>query len=55
MEAYNRELAPRAKGGGGAAKGGLVRTQFADTAFWDPVVRTGADGTAQVTVSCLTT
>jgi uncharacterized protein YfaS (alpha-2-macroglobulin family) len=50
MERFNRELAPRAKGGGGGAGDGLVRSRFADTAFWDPVVRTGKDGTAQVTV-----
>jgi uncharacterized protein YfaS (alpha-2-macroglobulin family) len=50
MERYNREIRPIAKGGGGGEDGGLVRTQFADTAFWDPVVRTGKDGTAQVEV-----
>ncbi|MFC2045934.1 Ig-like domain-containing protein [Chloroflexota bacterium] len=51
MEQYNRELEPRAKGGGGGGDGeGLIRTRFADTAFWDPVVRTGEDGRAQVTV-----
>jgi uncharacterized protein YfaS (alpha-2-macroglobulin family) len=50
MEAFNRELEPRAKGGGGGDGEGLVRSRFADTAFWDPVVRTGADGKAQVTV-----
>ncbi|MGQ9600094.1 MAG: Ig-like domain-containing protein [Anaerolineae bacterium] len=49
MEQFNRELRPRAKGGGGGEEG-LVRTRFADTAFWDPVVRTGKDGKAQVTV-----
>jgi uncharacterized protein YfaS (alpha-2-macroglobulin family) len=50
MEPFNRELRPRAKGGGGAEEGGLVRSRFADTAFWDPVVRTGEDGRAQVKV-----
>ncbi len=50
MEAYNRELRPRAKGGGGDEGSGLIRTRFADTAFWDPVVRTGQDGQAQVEV-----
>ncbi len=50
MEPFNREVSPGAKGGGGG-EGGLVRSQFADTAFWDPVVRTGADGTAQVSVT----
>ena len=52
MEPFNRELAPEAKGGGGG--GGeaapYIRTEFADTAFWDPTVRTGADGKAQVEV-----
>ena len=50
MEKFNRELKPAAKGGGGGEEGGLVRSQFADTAFWDPVVRTGKDGKAQVAV-----
>jgi uncharacterized protein YfaS (alpha-2-macroglobulin family) len=50
MERFNRELEPRAKGGGGGEAAGLVRTRFADTAFWDPIVRTGKDGRAQVTV-----
>jgi alpha-2-macroglobulin len=52
MEPFNRELAPEAKGGGGG--GGeaapYIRTQFADTAFWDPVVRTDPDGKARVEV-----
>ncbi|MGC9396859.1 MAG: Ig-like domain-containing protein, partial [Anaerolineae bacterium] len=50
MEAYNRELAPEAKGGGGGDGEGFIRTEFADTAFWDPVVRTGTDGRARVEV-----
>ncbi len=50
MEPFNREIAPRAKGGGGDEGEGLIRTRFADTAFWDPVVRTDEDGKAQVTV-----
>ncbi len=51
LEPLNRELKPRAKGGGGGeGEGGLVRSRFADTAFWDPVVRTDAQGRAQVTV-----
>ena len=50
MEAYNRELAPEAKGGGGGDGDGFIRTEFADTAFWDPVVRTGTDGRARVEV-----
>ncbi len=50
MEPYNRELAPRAKGGGGGAGEAFIRTEFADTAFWEPVVETGADGRARVEV-----
>ncbi len=50
MEAYNRELAPGAKGGGGGDGDNFIRTNFADTAFWDPVVRTGSDGRARVEV-----
>ena len=50
MEAFNRELKPEAKGGGGGDGEGLIRTRFADTAFWDPVVRTDKEGKAQVTV-----
>jgi uncharacterized protein YfaS (alpha-2-macroglobulin family) len=50
MERYNREIAPEAKGGGGGEGEGLVRSEFADTAFWDPQVRTDKDGKAQVSV-----
>ncbi len=50
MEAYNRELAPEAKGGGGGDGDNFIRTNFVDTAFWDPVVRTGTDGRARVEV-----
>ena len=51
MERFNRELEPEAKGGGGGEGDGLIRTQFADTAFWDPVVRTDKEGKAQVSVT----
>lgn len=52
LEASNRDLAPGGKGGGGGAvDGGLVRTNFADTAFWDPLVRTGPEGRAEVEVT----
>lgn len=37
-------------GGGGAAGEGLIRTQFEDTAYWNPVVRTDANGRAEVDV-----
>lgn len=51
MEAHNRDLAPQAKGGGGGGEAdSFIRTSFADTAFWDPVVRTDVQGKAQVTV-----
>ncbi len=52
LEQFNLERAPGKKGGGGGdeAREGLVRTQFADTAFWDPVVRTDEEGRAQVRV-----
>ncbi|MBN1583260.1 MAG: Ig-like domain-containing protein [Anaerolineae bacterium] len=38
-------------GGGGDAGEGLVRTNFADTAYWNPMVRTDADGHATVEVA----
>ncbi|HSJ53173.1 MAG TPA: alpha-2-macroglobulin family protein, partial [Anaerolineae bacterium] len=50
MEPFNREIRPQAKGGGGGEFDGLMRSRFADTAFWDPVVRTDEDGTAHVEV-----
>ena len=50
MEPFNREIAPDTKGGDGLAAEPFVRSRFADTAFWDPAVRTGQDGRAQVTV-----
>ncbi|MCL7451450.1 MAG: Ig-like domain-containing protein [Anaerolineae bacterium] len=50
MEPFNREIAPRTKGGGGDEGEGLLRSRFADTAFWDAAVRTDEDGQAQVTV-----
>ena len=51
MEPYNRELAPQAKGGGGGAEDeGYIRTDFADTAYWSPVIRTDPNGRARVEV-----
>lgn len=44
-----QEKAALGKGGGGAEEG-MVRQQFADTAFWAPVVRTDPSGRASVTV-----
>ncbi|MBN1658623.1 MAG: Ig-like domain-containing protein [Anaerolineae bacterium] len=51
MEPYNQEVRAQAKGGGGGEDGGLVRSRFADTAFWAPVVRTDEEGRAQVEVA----
>jgi uncharacterized protein YfaS (alpha-2-macroglobulin family) len=39
------------KGGGGAEAAPGVRTDFPDTTYWNPSLVTGADGTAQVTVT----
>ena len=44
------------QGGGGAGGGGggaepELRTNFPDTGYWSPAVRTGADGTAMVQVT----
>ncbi len=50
MEPFNREIRPEAKGGGGGEFDGLMRSRFADTAFWDPVVRTDEEGKAHVEV-----
>jgi uncharacterized protein YfaS (alpha-2-macroglobulin family) len=45
---------PEGKGGGGGgaalAGEGLIRTRFADTAYWNPTVRTDASGAASVEV-----
>ncbi|HWQ14490.1 MAG TPA: Ig-like domain-containing protein, partial [Roseiflexaceae bacterium] len=46
------KLQPGDKGGGGAEAEGLtVRRDFPDTAFWEPALVTGDDGTAQVSVT----
>jgi uncharacterized protein YfaS (alpha-2-macroglobulin family) len=38
-------------GGGGEVPGeGMIRTQFVDTAYWDPAVRTDAQGHTQIEV-----
>jgi len=50
MERFNREIAPDTKGGDGVAGDAFVRSRFAQTAFWDPAVRTDQDGRARVTV-----
>jgi len=45
------ERPPAGKGGGGAEGGQSVRTYFPDTAYWEPAVRTDAQGRAEVSVS----
>ena len=51
-ERVNLAVAPGAKGGGGGLEEefGVVRRRFRDTAYWNPTVRTGADGHATVSV-----
>jgi hypothetical protein len=44
-------LEPGAKGGGGGAGGiDAVRSEFPDTAFWEPALVTGDDGSATVSI-----
>jgi len=49
VDRQNQEKAAMGKGGGGAEEG-MVRREFADTAFWAPAVRTDASGRASVTI-----
>ncbi|MDY7077396.1 MAG: Ig-like domain-containing protein, partial [Chloroflexota bacterium] len=51
-ERVNLAVASEAKGGGGGPgeEFGVVRSRFRDTAYWNPTVRTGADGHATVSV-----
>jgi hypothetical protein len=49
----NEQLASEVKGlggGGGFDEFGAVRRRFPDTAYWNPALRTGADGHATVSV-----
>jgi alpha-2-macroglobulin len=39
------------KGGGGGEDGEGLRTEFPATALWDPIARTGPDGTVRVSVT----
>jgi uncharacterized protein YfaS (alpha-2-macroglobulin family) len=46
------KLQPGDKGGGGGANSeALIRRDFPDTAYWNPAVVTGDDGTAKVTLT----
>lgn len=50
VDRLNLEYAREGKGGGGGAADGAVRSEFPETAFWSPTVRTDAEGKAQVVV-----
>ncbi len=52
VDQQNVVFAQKTKGGDGgeAAAMGLVRTEFPETAYWNPTVRTDEDGHAQVSV-----
>jgi hypothetical protein len=51
MDRVTLRVQASAKGGGGSAGGDpLVRREFPDTAYWNPSVVTGSDGTAKVTL-----
>jgi hypothetical protein len=53
LDRLNQQLREGAKGGGGGGDGlGLVdvRTEFEDTALWEPAIVTDADGRAMVSV-----
>jgi hypothetical protein len=49
VDRQNLEKAATGKGGGGGEEG-MVRQNFADTAFWAPTVRTDSSGRATVSV-----
>ncbi|HEX6287905.1 MAG TPA: Ig-like domain-containing protein [Herpetosiphonaceae bacterium] len=51
MDRVTLRLQAGAKGGGGSAGGdALVRREFPDTAYWNPSVVTGDDGTARISL-----
>lgn len=51
MDRVTLRIQASAKGGGGSAGGDpLVRREFPDTAYWNPSVVTGDDGTAKVSL-----
>ena len=53
LDRLNLQLQEGAKGGGGGGDGGLVdvRSEFEDTALWEPTVVTDAAGKAVVSVT----
>jgi hypothetical protein len=51
MDRINLQLEAEGKGGGGGGEGIAVRRDFADTAYWNPVVVTGRNGRATVRVT----
>ena len=52
VDRVNLAVSPQAKGGGGGGgEFGVVRRQFPDTAYWNPSVRTDAQGQATVKVT----
>ncbi len=53
VDRRNQALFDLGKGGGGGGAEGFfdVRTEFRDTAYWSADVRTGSDGTAEVTLT----
>lgn len=52
VDRVTARLQPGDKGGGGGEAGAsFVRQDFPDTAFWEPALVTGADGTAVVSVA----
>jgi len=50
VDRYNEKLPTENKGAGGGGDGMSVRSEFPDTAFWAPSVRTDDKGEATVTV-----
>jgi len=56
VDQQNALLASKAKGGDGAREAafGVVRSEFPETAYWNPAVRTNEDGKAQVSVQLTT-
>jgi hypothetical protein len=51
VDRRNLEYSRDGKGGGGGAADGMVRSFFPETAYWNPVIRTDAQGKASVTLN----